>query len=241
MEVTIDINIPKNWNELSTDQLKRIASIQHLQGEMFDLAVWFILNNTHKYNFVKKHKLKAVLQLVPLSELKKHYAYIYDEIQREKFITIIGFTKPMDRLFDLNIERYSRADELHNLFLETKDYKYLQHLAAVLYLKRNETFNWDLQNQRVKRFLKLNKSTLLAIHLCYSGCKNHLAKRYPKIYPKVKSLQKKAKGSQSFLDVVLSMSGQKFGTYNETKNTRLYTFMDEFQNTIITHEKWKEK
>lgn len=241
MDVTIDLNIARSWNELTRDQLKRIAKIQHLTGEMFDLAVWYILNNTHEYNFVKKHQLKAVMQQVPLSELKKHYAFIYEDVQRETFIPLIGYMRPIDRMFDLTIERFSRADELHNLFLETKDLKYLQHLTAVLYLKPTETFDWDLQNQRVKRFLKLPESVLLAIHLCYSGCKNHLIKRYPKVYPKVIDVQKKSKGSKSFLDVVLSMSGQKFGTYNETKNTRLFTFMDEFQNTIITHEKWKEK
>lgn len=241
MDVSLNITIPSSWNHLTDDQLKRIAKIQHLKGDLFDLAVWLILNNAHKYNFVKKHKLKAVLQLVPLSELKKHYAFVYEDVTREKFIHLIGYACPMDRLFNLTIERYSRADELHNLFLETKDLKYLQHLTAVLYLKKNEVFNWDLQNTRVKRFLKLPKSTLLAVHLCYTGCKNHLVKRYPKIYPRVIAAQKKASGNKSFLDVVLSMSGQKFGTYAETKETRLFTFMDEFTNTIINHEKWKEK
>lgn len=241
MDVTIDINIPENWNVLTDDQLKRIAKAQNLKGDLFDLAVWLILNNAHKYNFVKKLKLKAVMQVVPLSELKTHYKFIYEDVKREKFINLKGFTKPMDRLFDFTIERFSRADDLYNQFLETKDFNYLEHLAAVLYLKKNEVFDWDLQNKRAKRFSRLPKHILIAIHLCYSGCKNHLVKKYPKVYPKVTAVQKKAKGSKSFLDVVLSMSGQKFGTYNETKNTRLHTFMDEFTNTIIMHDKWKEK
>ncbi|KAA5532819.1 hypothetical protein [Paenimyroides baculatum] len=241
MDVTIDINIPDTWNLLTDDQLKRIAKAQNLKGDLFDLAVWLILNNAHKYNFVKKHKLKAVLQLVPLSELKTHYKFIYEDVKREKFIDLVGYKKPLDRLFDFSIERFSYADGLFNKFLETNDYNYLQHLTAVLYLKKNEVFNWDLQNQRAKRFKRLPKHILIAVHLCYSGCKNHLVKKYPKVYPKVISQQKKSNGNHSFLDVVLSMSGQKFGTYNETKATRLHTFMSEFTNTIITQEKWKEK
>lgn len=240
MDVTINLQLPKTWNDLTNDQLKRIAKIQHLTGNVFDLAVWLILNNTHKYNFVKKHKLKAVLQLVPLSELKTHYQFIYEKVQRDTFIDLVGYVKPMDRLFDFSIERYSFADDLHNKFLETQNLNYLRHLTAVLYLKKHEVFNWDLQNQRAKRFKRLPNSTLLAVHLCYSGCKNHIISKYPKVYPKVVTAQRK-NSSKSFLDVVLSMSGQKFGTYNETKNTRLHTFMDEFTNSIIMHEKWKEK
>jgi len=241
MDVTIDLNIPDTWNLLTDDQLKRIAKAQNLKGDLFDLAVWLILNNAHKYNFVKKHKLKAVMQLVPLSELKNHYKFIYEDVKRDKFIDLVGYIKPMDRLFDFTIERFSYADDLHNKYLETNNINYLQHLTAVLYLKKNEVFNWDLQNKRAKRFKRLPKHILLAVHLCYSGCKNHLIKKYPKVYPKVVSAQKKSNGSKSFLDVVLSMSGQKFGTYNETKSTRLHTFMDEFTNTIIMQEKWKEK
>lgn len=140
MDVTIDINIPDTWNLLTDDQLKRIAKAQNLQGDLFDLAVWLILNNAHKYNFVKKHKLKAVLQLVPLSELKTHYKFIYEDVKREIFIDLIGYTKPLDRLFDFSIERFSYADGLFNKFLETNDYNYLQHLTAVLYLKKKRSF-----------------------------------------------------------------------------------------------------
>src|SRR5690606_37030789 len=100
MDATIDITIPDSWNHLTDDQLKRIAKAQNLNGELFDLAVWLILNNAHKYNFVEKHKLKAVLQQVPLSELKNHYKFIYQDVTREKFIDLVGYTKPLDRLFD---------------------------------------------------------------------------------------------------------------------------------------------
>jgi len=240
MEINLNISIPSSWNELSNWQMKAIGSAYNTTGDVFDLAVWLILNNVQQYQFEKQQQLKTVLQLVPLSELKKHYDYIYKEIDRDIFIDLKSYRKPQQRIFDFTIERFSYADDLNNKYLETNDIKFLRHLAAVLYLKAKETFNWDLQNKRAKRFEKTSPSELIAIHLCWNGVKNHLIKRFPKVYPKVREVKKKNKNTTGFLDVVLQMSGQKFGTYEETKQTRVLTFLAEFNNTIIMHENYEK-
>lgn len=236
----VNIKLPQSWDELTDRQLRMFHRIQHLTAETYDAALWLLINNVSKWQFRKRMKVELCMYYVPLSELKNNYQYIYEDVQRGIFIKNRGFVAPMDRLYDFTIERFSYADDLHNKFLETHDYNYLRHLAAVLYLKKNETFDWDLQNQRARRFNLTTKATLYAIHLCYLGCKNHLINRFPKVYPKIQRKLKKAKNKQSsFMDVVLQMSGQKFGNYNETRSTRLYTFMAEFQNTIIQHEQIK--
>lgn len=240
MDISINIKVPGSWNELSDKQLKNIGKIYHKKGEVFDLAVWLILNNVQSHEFVKLQKLKTIMNLVTISDLKKHYEFIYSETNRDIFIEIKpGFIKPMPRLFNITIEQFAIADDLNNRYLETGDINYLRHLAASLYLRKKEVFDALLQNERAKRFNKVPGHILLALHICYNGCKNHIVSKYPKVFPKVTKSQKKS--AKGFLDVVLQMSGQKFGTHEETKKTRLHTFMAEFENSIINQEKWKEK
>ena len=239
--MNVNITIPQSWDELSDKQLLRIAKASDLKGDAYDYAIWYILNNVPKFSYRKRRNLSIATHLVPMSELKKSFAWIYGDMGREKFIQHKGFTTPLDRMFDFTIERFSYADELHNAFLETGDFEYLQNLAAVIYLKPGETFNWLLQHKRANRFRFTSKERLLAIHYCFLGCKNHLIKRFPKVYPKMVTKQKSKAKRSSFLDVALAMSGQKFGDYNKTLSTPLFTFMKEFSNSLEFQEKWKEK
>lgn len=243
MEVNININIPQSWNELTDKQIKNIGKIFHKRDATFDIAVWLILNNARWWQFKRLQNLKTVMQLVTITELKKHFSFIYEKNDRHKFIAIKGYQKPQDRIFDLTIEKYAVADDLNNKYLESGDLNFLRHLVAVLYTKPNEAYDITLQNERARRFKFLKGYELLAIHITWNGCKEYITKRFPKVYPKVQALQKqtKAKKQKGFLDVVLQLSGGKFGTYQETKNELVYTFLAEFENTIINQEEWKEK
>lgn len=241
MEVNINLNIPKSWNELTDKQMKNIGKIFHKKGEVFDLTCWLILNDVKAYQFRRLQQLKTVMQLVTMTELKKHFSFIYEKNDRHKFIEFKGYQKPQDRIFNLTIEEYAVADDLNNKYLETGDLNFLRHLVAVLYKKPNEKYNIIKQNQRAKRFRFLKGYELLAVHITWNGCKEYITKRFPKVYPKVKAVQGKGKNQKGFLDVVLQLSGGKFGTYQETKNELVYTFLAEFENTIINQEIWKEK
>lgn len=243
MEVTIQLNIPKSWNELTDKQMKNMGKIAHKKGTSFDVACWLVLNDVKAYQFRRLQQLKTVMQLVTMTELKKHFSFIYEKNDRHKFIELKGYQKPQDRIFDLTIEEYAVADDLNNKYLETGELNFLRHLVAVLYKKPNERYDITLQNERARRFKFLKGFELLAVHIAWNGCKEYITKRHPKVYPAVKSVQKQTKGKsqKGFLDVVLQLSGGKFGTYQETKNELVYTFLAEFENTIINQEEWKEK
>lgn len=235
----IALTIPTSWNELTDKQFLGISELMYQQGELFDLPVFMLLNNIKWYQFTKAYQLKLVLRNVGVSELKKHCSFIYKEDNRTIFPKLKGYTPPMDRIIDLTIEEFAVADDLNNNYLKTKERKYLVALCAVLYKKKNEEYNHLDLNKLSKRFKHASGAFLLAVHNTWNGCKNYIMNRYKKVFPKVKTQVKKSKGA-GFLEVILKMSGAKFGTHSETKKTLVYTFMTEFQESIIQQEKWEE-
>lgn len=242
MEININLTIPESWNDLTDHQMRSLGRAYRHKGDRFDYSVFYIL--THKRNYSRKYKkqLQIVIDMTPISELKKFYRWFYEDVNREVFISLIGFVKPMDRIFNLSIEEFAVADDLNNRFLETGDFNFLQHLCAAIYLKKNERFDILLQNKRAERMKRITPEELFAVHICWNGCKAHLMKKFPKVFPNVKkAMDNNRNKGKGFLDVVLQMSGQKFGTHNETKRTPVHTFLEEFQNTIIQQEKWKEQ
>lgn len=239
----ININIPQSWNELTDKQLGGIAELLYVQGDLFNFSVFFILNDVRWWQFYKAFKIKMILKNVGISELVTHFSFIYKEQNRTVFPNLKGYDKPMDRFINLTIEEYAVADDLNNLYLRTKDRKYLVALCAVLYKKPGERYDHLKLNHHSKRFKRMPARFLLSVHIAFNGCKNNLVGRYQKVYPKVAVAPKVSAGGKSagFLDVVLKKSGQKFGTYEETKRTNLFTFMSDFEESLIQQEKWKEK
>lgn len=240
MEIKIKIDIPKNWNELNDWQLRKIANMLYKKGAAFDFMTWMYLNQVKWWQFKRAYELRLVLNEVPLSTLKEHFEWIYKNVDRTIFPKHKKLIAPMDRLINLSIEEFAMADDMNNLYLKTKKIVYLQLLCAILYRKPNETYDHlKLEQMYLKRFSHAPVDFLYAVQLAFNGCKNNIVVKYKNIYPTVKKAQKSNKKS-GFLDVVLKMSGQKFGTYNETKSTLVYTFLNELEESIIQQKEMKE-
>lgn len=240
MEIKIEIDIPKNWNELNDWQLLKISGMLHKKGAAFDFMTWMYLNQVKWWQFKRAYQLRLVLNEVPLSTLKEHFVWIYKQVDRTIFPKHKRLTAPMDRLVNLTIEEFALADDMNNLYLQTKKVMYLQLLCAILYREKDESYNHlHLEQVYLKRFKYAPVDFLFAVHLAFNGCKSNIVGKYKNIYPTAKKVQKSNKKS-GFLDVVLKMSGQKFGTYNETKSTLVYTFLNELEESIIQQKELKE-
>ncbi|MGL4585217.1 MAG: hypothetical protein ACRCVU_19825 [Flavobacterium sp.] len=236
----IDLQIPSKWDDLNDWQLKKIAAMRGNEGPAFYFMTWLYLNQVKWYQFKKAYQLRIVVNQVPLSELCKYFTWVYKKEDRTIFPEHKEYIAPMPRLVNLTIEEFAVADDLNNMYLVKGDLSYLRLLVAVLYKKEGEVYNHLQLENNVKRFKKEDKEFLLAVHLTFNGCKKSIVDKYKHTYPQIK-VQKRSNKKAGLLDVVLKMSGGKFGTYNETKSTLVHTFLNELEENIIQQKEMKEK
>ncbi len=245
----VKLDIPKEWNDLNPRQLKALALLfsSGKKGLLFDYKVLFILMNIRPWQFWKYRKLYKVIRNVKFSDLKEHYKWVYNEVGLTTFpiinyhLSIVKYQRPMDRLTNITIDEFAHCDDLFLGWHKTKDKEYLQYLCAVLYRetdkqgKRVEFDKHDL-GRRAKDFKKVSLKKLLVVAMAYQGCKTYITNQFPVVFP-ASSKIKKSKGgnlpqSSGFGKLILQMSGQKFGTYEETKRTNVYTFLSELTEVL---------
>lgn len=243
----IKINLPKSWNELSTFQLERMALLFHTgsPGAKFDVNIFLILANCRWYTFLRNYRVMLILKNVPVSELRKFYAFIYKENNRTNFAPSIlpikerlKFWKhlrpPGQQLLNITAEEFAALEDFHKLWLQHKkeaDRNVLEYMAAVLYQARNRQYDKLELPELAKRFNQVPFSKLLAMELVYFGSKNAIVKRFKDAFKK--GGKTKAGGKQyGFGKVILNAAGGKFGTHKETRQTNIYIFLEEFEENL---------
>lgn len=241
--MTINLKTPESWNDLNIRQLKKIAAILHanLSGVFFDYRMFIALLGVRWWQFVKKWKALKTIRNVGFSSLKEHYNWLYSSCSLTTFIPTIKTKSktlhaPADRIYNLTVNEFSHADDLYLGWFKTQDFEYLQYLAAVLYREigkdgKRVAFDKTELEARAKYLSKIDQQTLLAISLSYQGSRSYMIAQFPIVFPKPKGKAKPPNNS-GFGKLVLHLSGGKFGTHNETKNTNVYTFLSEFEEQL---------
>ncbi|MGK4567853.1 hypothetical protein [Flavobacterium sp. 3HN19-14] len=142
----------------------------------------------------------------------------------------------MDKITNLSAKEYAVADDLHIKFRATGNVELLEYLAATLYVAvKNPRPAFDKNNLHTAalQFKNIPTETLMAVELTWAGCKNHLAKKFKYVFPKTTSKKSKIQANQSgFGKTILSVAGGKFGTFEETENTNIYTLMEELDEIL---------
>ena len=240
--MTINITIPTSWNDLTDRQLKKLAGIFHSKKNTIqDVLVLFTLLNVRWWQFRKTFKVGRILKNVGLTELKKHYSFLYEKQERTKFITSFKVKdkllfSPNERITNLTVDEFAHAEDLFLGWHKTKDIEYLQYLTAVLYREltgysKRTPFDKTELEERATALSKTDKTIFLATAMTYQGCREYLYTQFPKVFPKTTKKQNTPKSS-GFGKLILHESGKKFGTHNETKSTNVYTFLSEFEEQL---------
>ena len=244
---TIKLQLPQSWNELSNNQLERIALLFHTKqpGAEFDIQVFLILMNVHWYSVFTFIKARTILFQVPISELRKHYLFIYKENNRTNFLPSlkIGTTTyyaPLARLTNLTADELATAEDLHYEWRLKKDIEYLYYLVALLYVTSYQprpAFDKNNLEFLVKDFKKVPLAKLLAIELTYFGCKNYLVKRFPKVFPKASPNAGKAKKTSGLGKVILMMTKDDPSKLKAIKEINAYAFLEQFTEDLTPKKK----
>lgn len=234
----LKINIPTSWNNLNSYQLQKVMYILYTvpAGIKQDKAILKALLNVKWYNVKQRGKLKLLLLNVPLSQLREYYQFIFKQNNRTNFLPTIKTKKgvmhgPMPKLLNITAAEFAAADDLHNKWLQTKQPEYLQYLTAILYTpKPRPEFNKLNLHDMAAVFNKTPFKTLLAVHVAYSGSKQHLVKTFKKVFAKGNKQQKAKYG---FGKVILEMAKGDLSKHQTIKQVNIYTFLEQFQQDII--------
>jgi len=253
----INLNIPTTWNELNQKQFEKIVLLfSSAEPSLIrDIKLLKILIDAKWWHFKKKAITNKFLSQVPYCVFDKednekwtgwkiYIEFLLKENNRTHFVPVITVGKknyfaPADRIFNLDAEEFSVADDLHIRFRETKNPEFLQYLFHVLYSETENREVFDKTKLEKKINIKVPMSVLLITEQTYFGCKNHIVSKYKKAFPKS---AKKATGERKgFGKVIQSMAKGDLSKLPTIERTNIYKFLDQFQDDIIEFNKQKTK
>ena len=242
----INLNIPQSWNELNQKQFERIA-LQFSTAEpslIRDIKLLKILVDAKWWQLKKKANLRLFLFQVPYSEWKNYIDFLLKENNRTNFIPVIKVAKktyfaPADRIQNLDAEEFAVADDLHIRFRETQNPEYLQYLFHVLYSETEERKPFDKNKLEKQINKKVPMATLVITEMTYFGCKNYIANKFKKAFPKPKKGEKAAR--KGFGKVIQAMAKGDLSKLPTIERTNIYKFLQQFQDDIEEFQKQKTK
>ena len=240
--MTININIPQQWNDLNSRQLKKIVGYFNnvKPGKQLDILLFFALADTKWYQLKKTLEIFIIFVNIPISELKRHFKFLYEKTDLTKFIaTIAGLEAPANRIGNITIDEFAHAEDFYLNYHKTNNAEYLKYLAAVLYREtkkhgRRTSFYKEELFKRAGYFDGVDANSLLSVLRAYQGSRQYLIDQFPKVFPKRKPSAKKTnqKPSGGLGDLILDLSAGKFGDYEKTRNINVYIFLKEFTDTL---------
>jgi hypothetical protein len=249
-----DISVPENWNELSTKQLLYIANLwqawQLMAKNNLDLnrvkALLFVqlIKGTTVFNKQKRVKLItkltneeqwALLQLT-------NFIFIKNTLTVCPFPVIrIGFKKyyaPNNKLGNIKALEFHFADFFYIKYLQTESNNDLNNLIACIYRPAPKTaetgekrvpFYMANIEKNAKAISKLSFAKKQAILLWYIGCRTYIVEQHPHIFSSENQQKSNDKG---FLPLIMALSGNKFGNYDQTAQTDLVLILIELEEAI---------
>lgn len=242
----INLNIPQSWNELNQKQFERIVSLFSTAEPSLlrDIKLLKILVDAKWWQLKKKANFRLFLFQVPYSEWKVFIEFLLKENNRTNFIPVIKVGKktyfaPADRIQNLDAEEFAVADDLHIRFRETKNPEYLKYLFHVLYSSTEERKPFDKNKLEKQINNKVPIDVLMITEMTYFGCKNYIANKFKKAFPKS---SKTTKGPRKgFGKVIQAMAKGDLSKLPTIERTNIYKFLQQFQDDIEEYNKQKIK
>ena len=242
----INLNIPQSWNELNQEQFERIALLFSAAEPSLirDIKLIKILVDAKWQQLKKKANFRLFLFQVPYSEWKGFIEFLLKENNRTNFIPLIKVGKktyfaPADRIQNLDAEEFAVADDLHIRFRETQNPEYLQYLFHVLYSETEERKPFDKNKLEKQINKKIPMETLVITEMTYFGCKNYIANKFKKAFPK--STKKETGPRKGFGKIIQAMAKGDLSKLPIIERTNIYKFMQQFQDDIEEYNKQKIK
>jgi len=193
---------------------------------------------------------RLYFQLQPAQhvQLKNTLAFLAEKngltkwlIKTVKPLPWLRYIGPQNKLSTSSIQEFRLAEKYYLLYQNTEDKtkkeQLLDLLIATLYRKKgvsNTSKDYRCQltdlvvDENAVKMQRLSKSVRAAILFNYEGCRNFIFEKYPTIF-KAGAPDKKSNKIPDLEDIITTVAGAKFGTFNETNDTDLYLFLNQMR------------
>lgn len=242
----INLKIPQSWNDLNKKQFEKIALLFYKEEPSLirDIKILKILVDFKWFQFKKQAHFIKFLSFVPYSEWKKYIDFLLKENNRTSFVKEIKiknkiYYAPSDRIQNLDAEEFAIADDLHIRFRETKNLEFLKYLFHVLYSETEERKPFDKNKLEKQINNKVPIEVLMITEMTYFGCKNYIANKFKKAFPKSKNIDKGSR--KGFGKVIQAMAKGDLSKLPTIERTNIYKFLQQFQDDIEEFQKQKSK
>lgn len=262
MDIKLNIRLAKTWNELTAIQLSNIAlALEHfhkfkdchpkefLPAHYSKLYVQLVKNLLRPNNFIKVWI--ALHQIQPdfyIDDVK----FLIEGSERTKFIPAFKVKKelvypPADRLRNITMKEFSLADSLYYTWKEKDSIGHLNSLCATLYRKKAGNSLTDIRiechgeliEKEALKFAKVPLKTKLAIAYTYEGCRAHISRSHPNVFPQSAPLSEEEKLKPRpkpkyvpFGKLMSAKAEYKPHQLTETENLNVYKFLSLFDNEL---------
>lgn len=262
---TIKVSFPENWNDLSPKQLLYIANLW--QAWQLMLKEGISLQSAKAMLFIRLAKFKnrsekrALLKMLSSADFEEldfnplslvNFIFETNNLTKNNFkeIRTTIFTKlygPNDKLSNISINELSFAINYYNQYNSTGNIEYLNLFIACLYRPKNEDYKktGDIRkpfiletiSMHLKQVEKMSADKKQAVYLFFVGCMDFLSHPFPLVFSRAKEA---VSSNQTFLDVILKISGGKFGTFDQTASQNAFIVLKELNNILAEQSKTKK-
>jgi hypothetical protein len=231
---------PSTWAEVTSNQLitwSKICAkkIDREQALMFVSKLFYGIKTKMFFSLNSAQKIQLADTLAFLLE-NKLYNWLIPELHFRFRKTFHG---PANRLSTSSILEFSVSEFHYSAFKKTSDERYLDLLISALYRPASKKNNGkDFRaifteldcKSNAGLISKLPAAVRASILFNYEGCRSFIVKKYPLIFVP-------GEGSENnklpdLGPLIKTVAGSKFGSYNETEGTNLYTFLDHLQDEM---------
>jgi hypothetical protein len=239
------IFIPSNWNELALKQLQFVAE-NWIMWQYFASQNMSLLKTKCQLllNFLpgNKKQIKTCAKIIN----KLPSEDVYDLAQLTSFVfekndlttnpipviktKTLDLYPPSNKLANITAFEFSFAESQYIKYHNTGDVDALAKLIAILYRPKTDIDREEFNHKLVEKYQQLTshltETEKQMILLWYIGCRNYIVETHPEIFSKENN--SKAENG-TWIDVILAISGGKFGTFNQTGQMDLHIILKELK------------
>lgn len=207
MSETIKLSAPRNWEELTKEQLLYACRL-FLYGYPEDEFLYRMFLQFAKLKSLRpridkgklyfKHKKKVfTLEPYQVHEFAYTLSFLKDEptLSKNLFpyfrILFRKYYGPLNKCYNLTFNEYIHASKCVYAFSKTADFKYINQLCAILYRPsgkgsspgdKRRAFNDFVYPKVANRFHLLSKRKRLAVLFFFQGSQYHMRKAFTNLF-----------------------------------------------------------
>lgn len=242
---------PSEWNELSKKQLFIWSGIIRQK-----ITIDFALRSAVILFYNIPKSLFNRLNIAQQIQLKQSLFFLTEDNLLTK--NVIGsfrlffrrYHGPANRLSNISVLEYRRTEIYYQLYQRTGDVHFLNILCATLFRpKSRKKQDEDIRipileigvNKRAYLFKWLHPNLRHSILLFYEGCRGYIIKSHKEVFKQAPQGKAPSKELMDFENIILAVSGDKFGSFAETGKTNLYVFLNHLKNRKEEAEQLKQR